>query len=121
MAQAAIESGWGTSRFFSEGFNLFGVHASKYDKQSIQAYESEKIYVKKYNDILESIHHYLRTLAKDRYYTEFRKKRFLSNDVYSLIQYLNSYSERGEEYVKDLGSIINYNKLYQYDTIKLSE
>ena len=27
IAQAAIESGWGTSRFFLEGFNLFGIHS----------------------------------------------------------------------------------------------
>jgi len=123
IAQAAIESGWGTSRFFLEGFNLFGIHS--YNKNDIQikaafSSHSAPVYVKKYQDILSSVSHYLRTLAKGYAYSEFRQKRVENIGVQNMIKYLVNYSERRELYIEDLRTIIEYNNLCQYDTLKIS-
>ena len=119
LAQAAIETGWGTSRFFLEGFNLFGIHT--YDSnQNMQAYNSSRVYVKKYSSMSESISHYLRTLARVDAYSEFRKQRANSKDVKHIINYLTNYSERREFYVDDIKSIIEYNQLYRYDSLRIN-
>ena len=117
IAQAAIESGWGTSRFFLEGFNLFGIHTYDNTNQNMKAHNSSRVYVKKYNSISESISHYLRTLARVDAYSEFRNQRANSKDVKYIINYLINYSERRKLYVDDLESIIEYNKLYRYDSL----
>ena len=119
LAQAAMESGWGTSRFFLEGNNLFGIHTYNNDESKLEANNSSLVYVKKYNTISESISHYLRTLAKGYAYENYRIKRL--NDISSieLIQELRMYSERRELYVKDLESIIEYNDLIVYDNFEL--
>ena len=120
LAQAAIESGWGTSRFFLEGFNLFGIHSfNKHDNRIKASSSSKKVYVKKYIDISSSVSDYLRTLAKGNSYLEYRKQRLNFSNVNNLIQYLTKYSERRELYVKDLALIIDYNNLTQYDTIQI--
>lgn len=118
LAQAAIESGWGTSRFFLEGLNLFGMHT--YNKQHMKAQNSSRVYVKKYSSISESISHYLRTLARASAYSEFRKKRANSKDVNYMINYLTNYSERRELYINDIETIIEYNRLSRYDTLVIN-
>ena len=120
IAQAAIESGWGTSRFFLEGFNLFGIHSHGNNSQNLKAQNSSRVYVKKYNNISESISHYLRTLARAGAYSEYRKHRANSKDVLHVINYLTNYSERRKLYIDDVRSIIQYNKLDRYDTLKIN-
>lgn len=119
IAQAAIESGWGTSRFFLEGNNLFGIHTSINDVNKLEANNSSRVYVKKYNSISESISHYLRTLAKGYAYETFRLSRINDLSTFDLIQGLIMYSTRRELYVKDLGSIIDFNNLTKYDDFEL--
>ena len=120
IAQAAIESGWGSSRFFVEGFNLFGIHSYKSDEPKIKATGSldSDIYVKKYDSISSSIFDYLRTLAKGYAYNNFRKIRAEEVDVTDMIKYLDRYSERRELYINDLKLIIEYNHLMYYDTLE---
>ena len=119
IAQAAIESGWGTSRFFKQGYNLFGIHTTKNDSNKMAANDSQRIYVKKYNNISESISHYLRTLARGNVYYKFREQRAVSKDIKKLISYLTHYSERRELYVEDILEVIEYNQLCRYDSISL--
>ena len=120
IAQAAIESGWGTSRFFLEGYNLFGMHTYRNDHNKIIADNSSLVYVKKYNNMSESISHYLRTLAKVGAYNEFRKKRAQLISVENMIQHLDKYSERRQLYVNDIQTIIEYNNLTRYDSVKIN-
>ncbi len=120
LAQAAIESGWGTSRFFLEGFNLFGIHSYGKKGEKIQAANASQVYVKKYNSILESISDYLRTLATVNAYSQFRKQRIISDDVHHITNYLTSYSERRQLYIDDIKSIIDFNHFVMYDTLKIS-
>ena len=119
LAQAAVESGWGTSRFLLEGNNLFGIHTYNNDVSKLKANNSSLVYVKKYNTISESISHYLRTLAKGYAYENYRINRFKDVSPIELIHELKIYSERRELYIKDLESIIEYNNLTLYDNFEL--
>jgi len=122
LAQAAIESGWGTSRFFMEGLNLFGVHSFSKNDKRIQAKggdTSKPIYVKKYDNISASISDYLRTLAKSYAYEDYRNYRAQNDSVLFLIKYLDKYSERRQDYIDDLERVIKYNNFIEYDLIEI--
>ena len=124
IAQAAIESGWGTSRFFLEGFNLFGIHSFYSGDMKIKAEGSDTsapVYVKKYDGILSSVSDYLRTLAKSNAYSDFRISRFQNHSVNNLLLYLEKYSIRRELYINDIQNIIDYNNLFIYDNIEINQ
>jgi len=124
IAQAAIESGWGTSRFFLEGFNLFGIHSFYSGDMKIKAAGSDTskpVYVKKYDGILSSVSDYLRTLAKSNAYSEYRISRFQNDSINDLLLYLEKYSIRRELYISDLQNIIEYNNLFIYDNLEINQ
>ena len=121
IAQAALESGWGTSRFYTQANNIFGVWSYSENEDRIKASETRdgtEVYVKKYTSLPESISSYFKTLARGPYPT-FRSQREKTNDVYQLTPHLKVYSELKEEYVRRLESLIRYNKLEQYDNYVL--
>jgi len=124
IAQAAIESGWGTSRFYCEANNIFGVWSYSKTEPRIRASEDRDgtvVYVRKYDSLPESFASYFKTLARGPY-SEFRNAREKTNDVYELIPHLKVYSELREEYVRRLKQVIKYNRLVQYDeyTLKMN-
>jgi Bax protein len=124
IAQAAIESGWGTSRFYCEANNIFGVWSYSKSEPRIRASEDREgtaVYVRKYDSLPESIASYFKTLARGPY-SEFRNTREKTNDVYELIPHLKVYSELRDEYVRRLEQVIKYNHLVQYDeyTLKMN-
>ena len=117
LAQSAIESGWGSSRFFIEANNIFGVWSFNKSDERIKASQSrdgKDIYLKKYTSISESIEDYFLTIARGPY-KELRKLREVNNDPYEIIKELYRYSETGEEYINKLRLIIKKNKLTQFD------
>ena len=114
LAQAAVESGWGSARFFKEGNNLFGVWAYKSDEPRIAANEPE-VYLRRYDNISQSITDYFVTIGRARPYRQFRKARAQSQDVGELLPHLKYYSERGKAYINQLKTIIRQNNLTQYD------
>jgi len=66
LAQAAVETGWGQSRFFLEGNNVFGIWSFNSNEPRLQASsmrENTSIYVKAYDNISESITDYFKTLS----------------------------------------------------------
>lgn len=118
LAQAAVESGWGRSRFFREANNLFGVWSFDANESRIRAGISRddyQVYLRKYNDISESIKDYYKTIGRHRSYRDFVKKRVTSQDVKVLVPLLKAYSERGDAYTKQLLSMIRFNEFEQYD------
>jgi len=122
LAQAAIESGWGTSRFFLKANNAFGVWSYNQNEPRLQAGEtrgSKKIFVKKYESLTGSIDDYFTTLARGPY-QQFRELRATGSDPITLVGSLNKYSEIGDEYVKRLRSVIRYNKLERFDSYQLA-
>ena len=121
LAQAAIESGWGTSRFYKEANNVFGVWSYSENEPRIKAMEDREgksVYVRKYDVLPESIISYFKTIARGPY-SEFRATREKISEVSVLISYLEVYSELREEYVKRLDQLIQYNKFEKYDSYRL--
>ncbi len=119
LAQAIVESGWGSSRFYKEANNLFGVWSSNPNQDRVPALEKrggvKTIYLRKFKSVDESIRSYYFMIAKARAYKNFRFVRFYTDDVYLMVEYLDKYSEMGKKYTKTLQKIISYNKLTRYD------
>ncbi len=121
LAQSAIESGWGTSRFFLEANNIFGIWSFNKNDDRIQAksHRNGKVtYLKKYSNLSTSIQDYFVTIGRGPY-NDFRIQRTKTNNPYKLVTYLLSYSELGEEYVKQLQLVIKKNNLTKYDNYQI--
>ncbi|MBD3796610.1 MAG: glucosaminidase domain-containing protein [Campylobacterales bacterium] len=119
IAQAAMESAWGTSSFFNTANNLFGMWSISKKENRVAASKKRDnnttVWVKKYNSLEDSVKGYYITLAKGKKYKKLRELNYADSNVYEIIQGLDKYSERGEEYVNEIESIIRYNKLTKYD------
>ncbi|MDM8158759.1 glucosaminidase domain-containing protein [Labilibaculum sp. K2S] len=119
LGQAALESGWGSSRFFKEGNNVFGIWSYDAGEDRIQALtgrDSTSIYVRSYPSIEESVNDYFETIARVNAYEEFRQKRYVSEKPFELIPLLNKYSEIGDVYTDKLKQLIESNDLTKYDS-----
>ena len=118
LAQAAMESAWGTSRFFREANNIFGVWSFDKDEPRIAASkkrDGKTIWVKKYPSIKSSVKDYYRVLAKGHAFDEFRNLKMKTSDPYRLVKKLDRYSEKGDAYGKELAAMIRFNKFDAYD------
>jgi Bax protein len=114
LAQAALASGWGTSRFFLEGGNIFSI-ISIDDREDRMKVSAGNVYMKKYDSLVESVDDYMILLGRADNYSEFRNMRAYTDNPFELIKYLEPYSELRKEYVKRLDQTIRYNKFRQYD------
>ena len=124
LAQAAMESAWGTSRFFREANNIFGMWStSTSSHNTIKAAQVRKngkqIYLQKYPSLKDSIRVYYKTLARHPAYKKFREVRYRSDDPYEIVAYLDKYSEKKDLYPIELIKIIYYNRLTRYDAAPL--
>ena len=126
IAQAAKETGWGTSRFAQEGNALFGQWT--YSGEGIKPAGSDKDdthKVMKFKILKASVRAYQRNLNTHKSYREFRKVRAIQRDVFGtlnsieLVNYLDKYAETGNEYIKILKKIIEQNKLKDFDDAKI--
>jgi Bax protein len=124
LAQAATESGWGTSRFAREGNALYGQWVWGDDAKGIvpeKRSEGATHKVKSFPYLLESVIGYARNLNTSFAYPEFRDLRAdmrANNQPLGgvlLSQTLLKYSERGAVYLGELKVLIIRNKFYQYD------
>ena len=119
LAQAAMESAWATSRFFIQANNVFGVWSFDKNEPSIAAGEQrgdKTIWLKKYSSIYASVKDNYRILAKGDAFKEFRALRVKTNNPYELVKKLDRYSEKGDEYGKELASMISFNNFAKYDS-----
>ena len=126
IAQAAKETGWGTSRFAQEGNALFGQWTwSGEGLKPKDADASEVHKVMKFNVLQASVRAYQRNLNIHSTYKDFRKARAEFRDLnkpldsIELSKYLNKYAETGNQYVEVLQKIIMQNKLKDFDDAKL--
>ncbi len=119
IAQAALETGWGSSRFYREANNIFGIWSFNKNEPRIAAGEQREgkktIYVKKYANLEDSIEGYYRMMAKGRAYKEFRTVRLHTDNPFEIIPFLDHYSELRHEYVKRLYYVMKSNKFYELD------
>ncbi len=122
LAQAAIETGWGSSRFFVQANNVFGVWSFDPSEARIMARQQrdgEPVYVKRYASLLGSIEDYFLTLGRGSAYAELRRAARNTQNSLALIQHLHRYSELGDDYVTRLDSMIRQNQLTRYDNYHL--
>ena len=126
IAQAAKETGWGTSRFAQEGNALYGQWT--YDGNGIKPADSnasDTHKVMKFKILKASVRAYQRNLNTHKSYKKFRKIRAIQRDVYGslnsleLANYLDKYAETGIEYTKILKQIIEQNNLTDFDDAKI--
>ena len=123
MAQAAEESGWGTSRFAVQGNSLFGQwdFSGNGIKPRNQRKELGNYGIAKFDEPQQSIEAYILNINTHRAYKKLRDKRadMRKNNIkpsgWELAETLDKYSERGHDYVKSLHAIMSYNKLMPAD------
>ena len=124
LAQAANESGWGTSRFAKEYNALFGEYTYDFSKGVIplKREAGKKHLVKAFSSYDNSVKSYFRNINTHYAYEKFRLTRKLMRDknnfsnINLLVDTLNTYAE-DNDYVETISSIIESNKLSQFDII----
>ena len=126
IAQAAKESGWGTSRFAIEGNALFGQWTWSGEGIKPAGTDSEEKHkVMKFKVLKASVRAYQRNLNTHGSYKDFRSERANMRDsdeeLNSLIlaDYLDKYAATGKEYTKIIKQIIKQNNLQDFDKVKL--
>jgi len=118
VAQAALETGWGSSRFFNEANNIFGIwsyHKNEPRVAASQTRDGQKVYVKKFPTLEEAIRGYFTMISGGYAYGSFRVARMKTDNPFELLRHLRHYSELRDEYVARLYYVIKTNKLYKYD------
>lgn len=121
LAQAAVETGWGQSRFFVQASNLFGIWSFDEREARIEAgsRNNTKIFLRSYENMSQSISDYFQVLSRHRAYRTLRKARNTTNDPFELVNHLKHYSERRTWYVRQLTQVIRQNDLTRYDQYRI--
>ena len=130
LTQAALESGWGTSRFAQEGNALFGQKAFNDSVDSLLARHKKPADAhryRSYDSLMSTVRSYAHNLNSHPAYGEFRAQRAdlrkkagdapLDGD--SLARTLLRYSERGLSYTADLRQMMRSNGMRLYDSARL--
>ncbi len=118
LAQAAVESGWGTSRFFVLANNAFGTYTFM-KKKCLKARFSEAC-LKYYPNLYDSVRDYIYNLNVGWAYEKFRKLREKGADIYKLAESLYSYSTLGGRYVLLVKKVIRHNGLDSISSTELA-
>lgn len=122
LAQSANESGWGTSRFAIEANNYFGIwcFSAGCGIEPSQRTEGLSHEIASYSSVQEGVKAYMLNINTHQAYKKLRiiraEQRTLQNDYMGmqLAHGLQYYSERGEDYVRDIQQMIRTNKLHIY-------
>jgi len=127
MAQAAEESGWGTSRFAQAGNAIYGQWTTADGNGLVPRERPDGMdhKVRAFDNLAQSVSAYMRNLNTHRAYRALRRERAKLRaagdalDGQKLAGSLTSYSERGHEYVDSVRTIINANGLRELDDARL--
>ncbi len=126
LAQAAKESGWGTSRFALEGNAIFGQWTWSGQGIAPLDRESNKNHkILKFPILRASVKAYQNNLNTHKSYLKFRQKRQNLRDKKNkisgleLTETLNNYAQTGSEYTKILNQIIRQNRLTDFEPVRL--
>lgn len=123
LAQAAKESGWGTSRFARQGNNLFGqwCYTKGCGLVPKNRNSGARHEVQKFSGVEDAINAYYRNINTHQTYRDVRTRRAQARQKNAelsgldLINGLNGYSSRGEVYVQELAQLIRYNDFDKLD------
>lgn len=130
LAQAANESAWGTSRFATQANNYFGQWCFKKGcgLVPLRRNQGSQHEVRKFNSAASSVRAYLLNINTNAAYADLRKIRAKARSMNQplsalvLAEGLSRYSERGEDYVKEIQSMIKFNRLVSiYDQQKTKQ
>ena len=126
LSQAAVESGWGTSRFARQGNALFGQWAwTESAGMRPLAASNDRAVVRSFGSLLESVRAYMHNLNTHQNYKRFRDARYRLKPQTEAVKarrlaaYLDSYAEIGQAYVEKLLVIISSNNFDHYAEAKL--
>ena len=118
LAQAAIESGWGTSRFALEGYNYFGQRCYEQDCGiAPQGRADARFGLAEFDSVADSVYSYIMNLNTHPEYVDFRLRRQALRSEgqvdsgLSLLEGLEGYSERGSDYLDEVRALIRANDL----------
>ena len=127
LAQAAEESGWGTSRFAIEGNAIFGQWTTS-EANGLRprgADEEFKYFIRSFDGLGLSVAAYMQNLNGHAAYVSFRNRRKMQRDQVGeldsigLAKTLLPYSQRGSDYVATIRTIMESNQLMGYDQARL--
>jgi len=126
LAQAAQESGWGTSRFAQQGNALYGqwTWGSGCGMVPEQRDHGKTHRMKCFKNIIEAVDSYMLNLNTHKAYRALRRERRAFRDdqvmhVQPLVDSLINYSQEGPEYVKKIKDIIRVNRLGDFKDARL--
>ncbi len=126
IAQAAKETGWGSSRFAQEGNALFGQWTwSGEGIKPLEVEKDKKHKVAKFKILKASVRAYQRNLNTHSSYKKFRIERAIQRDndekldSLKLVNFLEKYAETGKEYTEVLTKIIHQNSLTDFDDVEI--
>lgn len=120
LTQGAIESAWGTSRFFREANNAFGVWSTNPNEPRIAAKGSRGDFtphLKKYDTLKDTVEDITLIISRSSAYTGARKMIWEGKSPYEIAGGLTKYSEEGKEYVRKVRSTLKYNNFHEYDNM----
>jgi len=127
LAQAAKESGWGTSRFALEGNAIFGQWTfNGVGIEPLEKDDDKTHKILKFPILRASVKAYITNLNTHPSYKGFREKRQEARDRnkkpsgIDLIDELESYAETGKEYTKILKQIIEQNNLEEFEPVTIN-
>jgi len=126
LSQAAVESGWGSSRFASEGNALFGQYIWGDGKGIVPEERSEdQIHkIKSFKNLKSSVSSYMKNLNSNFHYDEFRLNRYVMRkngmdlDGIYLSEFLYNYSTE-KDYPEKIKKIIQSNDLDDFDEVRI--
>jgi len=128
LAQAAKESGWGTSRFALEGNAIFGQWTwNGAGIEPLDKIEGQKHKILKFPILRASVKAYINNLNSHSGYKSFRQKRLQLRDQnknlsgLDLIHELDNYAQTGKEYTKILEKIIKQNDLDEFESVTIDD
>lgn len=127
LAQAAVESGWGTSRFALQGNNLFGMRTYDEDVPGIEPKGATGFKVMRFDSLGHGVAAYMRNLNTHEAYTALRRARAVGRSAGSppagldLAGLLTGYSEIPEKYGRILRGVIAAENLTRFDRVRLSD
>ena len=128
LAQAAKESGWGTSRFALEGNAIFGQWTwSGEGIEPLEKVDGQKHKILKFPILRASVKAYINNLNSHSGYKSFRQKRLQLRDQnknlsgLDLIHELDNYAQTGKEYTKILEKIITQNDLDEFESVTIDD
>jgi Bax protein len=128
LAQAAIESGWGTSRFAREGNALFGQWVWGEEADGIvpeERIDGMTHKIRAFDTPLAAVKAYIENLNRHRAYRDFReiraslRRQGAGMNGLTLAEGLEAYSEKGRAYIDLVREIISVNELRAFDSVRL--